>query len=188
MKRVNVIGTSGSGKSTFSRNLANALGCRYIEMDAVFWRPNWEEPNDEIFFADLEKIISAESWVLDGNYSRTQPLKWKHVDTVIWLDYGFLRTFYQVLFRSIKRAILKNELWQDTGNRESFRRAFLSKDSIVLWMLKHHKSNRIRYRSIFEGNNFPHVKFIRVASPREAQKILALAGSSSKATEVKFNT
>lgn len=178
MKRINVIGTSGSGKSTFSRDLANALGCPYIEMDAVYWKPNWGEPDDDTFFSDLEKVLSTESWVLDGNYSRTQSLKWKHVDTVIWLDYGFLRTLYQVLFRSIRRAIAKEELWPGTGNKESFSKIFLSKDSIVLWMLTHHKSNRIRYRRIFEENSYPHIKFIRVTSPGEARKLLALAGSA----------
>ncbi|HDY8086621.1 TPA: (d)CMP kinase, partial [Vibrio vulnificus] len=35
MKRINVIGTSGSGKSTFSRQLASKLKYPYLEMDAI---------------------------------------------------------------------------------------------------------------------------------------------------------
>ena len=43
MKRINVVGTSGSGKSTFSQVLANKLNYPYLEMDAMFWKPNWQE-------------------------------------------------------------------------------------------------------------------------------------------------
>lgn len=53
MKRINVIGTSGSGKSTFSRMLATTLGYPYIEMDAMFWQPNWQESsNDDEYIYD----------------------------------------------------------------------------------------------------------------------------------------
>ncbi len=33
MKRINVVGTSATGKSTFSRALAEKLGLHYIELD-----------------------------------------------------------------------------------------------------------------------------------------------------------
>ena len=41
--RVNVKGISGSGKSTFGRELAERLGVPYLEMDAVHHGPNWTE-------------------------------------------------------------------------------------------------------------------------------------------------
>jgi gluconate kinase len=40
MDKVNVVGTSGSGKSTFSQQLARVLDCEYIEMDRLHWKPN----------------------------------------------------------------------------------------------------------------------------------------------------
>lgn len=177
MKRINVIGTSGSGKSTFSRKLAGTLGYPCIEMDRIYWRPNWEEADDETFLAELQNSICGESWVLDGNYSKTQPVKWKSVDTVIWLDYGFLRTFYQVVCRSIERAVTKTELWPGTGNRESFRRTFFSRDSIVLWMLTSYRKNKKRYANLIAGNEYPHVKFIRISSPKQAREFVKAAGS-----------
>lgn len=43
MKRINVVGTSGSGKSTFGRQLSQQICAPYIEMDALFWQPNWKK-------------------------------------------------------------------------------------------------------------------------------------------------
>ena len=53
MNKINVVGTSGSGKSTFSRTLATKLVHPYIEMDAIFWKANWQESSDEEFFSDF---------------------------------------------------------------------------------------------------------------------------------------
>ena len=63
MKRINVVGTSGSGKSHFSSRLAAKLGVPYIEMDAVFWLPNWQHLELEDFKnakAHYEKALSFE--------------------------------------------------------------------------------------------------------------------------------
>ena len=126
MKRINVVGSSGSGKSTFSKQLAMKLGVTYIEMDRLFWLPDWKELDDETFFYKVVDVTQQDAWVLDGNYSRTQPYKWQRVDTIIWLDYSRFITTYRSVTRAIKRAWTQEEFWEGTGNRESFRKAFSS--------------------------------------------------------------
>jgi cytidylate kinase len=82
--KFNVVGTSGSGKTTLARRIAGKLDIPYVELDALFWRPDWQETPDEAFFARLEAALAdKESWVLDGNYNRTQALKWRHVDMIV---------------------------------------------------------------------------------------------------------
>ena len=164
--RVNVVGVSGSGKSTFSKKLSEKLSLPYIEMDQIFWGPDWYWPSDEEFFARLEEHLCKEIWVLDGNYSRTLTMKWQRADTVIWIDYSFTRTLYQSISRALRRAITQQELWPDTDNRETFKKLF-SKDSIVLWMLRNYKSSRVRYRTLMHDENYSHIKFVHIKSPKE---------------------
>ncbi len=164
--RANVVGVSGSGKSTFSKKLSEKLSLPYIEMDQLFWGPDWYLPADEEFFARLEEQLYKDAWVLDGNYSRTLTLKWQRADTVIWIDYSFTRTLYQSISRALRRAMTQQELWPDTDNRETFKKLF-SKDSIVLWMLRNYKSSRVKYRTLMQDEKYSHIKFVHIKSPKK---------------------
>ena len=172
MKKINVVGTSGSGKSTFSRRLAAKLSYPYLEMDAMFWKPNWEESSDEEFFAKLKGSLSQERWVLDGNYNRTVVIKWADVDYVIWIDYPFSRTVYQAVKRALFRSMTKTELWDKTGNIETFSKSFFSRDSVILWTLKTYNRNRVRYTEMFNDPKYSHIKFVRLESPKMAKKFI----------------
>jgi len=43
MNRISVIGTSGSGKTTFANKLAGILRIPHVELDALYWEANWEK-------------------------------------------------------------------------------------------------------------------------------------------------
>ncbi len=43
MQRISVIGTSGSGKTTVARRIAESLGFPHVELDALHWEPGWKE-------------------------------------------------------------------------------------------------------------------------------------------------
>jgi adenylate kinase family enzyme len=171
--RINVIGTSGSGKTTFGRQLAEILEIPFLEMDAIFWGPNWSFPPDEEFFPGLSEILKGEKWVLDGNYTRTLGVKWSRVQAVIWLNYSFSRTVYQAVTRAISRLFSREELWPDTGNRENLKMLF-SKDSIILWTLRSYHRHSKRNAGYMENEDFSHIKFHRIKSPREAKRFLEI--------------
>lgn len=172
MKRINVVGVSGSGKSTLGRQLATALDIPFIEMDAIYWKPDWEEPEDEEFFGALSEAIRPEEWVLDGNYSRTTELKWARADTVIWINYSFVRTLFQLITRSIKRARDQEEIWPGTGNVESIYRSFFTRKSVIWWMLTNYRRVNDRYRTLMKSNRYNHIRFIRLTSPAQARKMI----------------
>ncbi|MCL6352222.1 shikimate kinase [Pectobacterium polaris] len=170
--RVNIIGTSGSGKSTLARRLSEKLAIPYIEMDALFWLKDWQERTDADFFQRLESALEPGNWVLDGNYNRTRDIKWRNVDVVIWVDYSFSRTLFQAVRRAFLRAWRKEELWSGTGNKESFLRSFLSRNSIILWTIKTYSRNRKRYLADLADPRYRHIRFITLRSPRECETFL----------------
>ena len=170
--RVNVVGVSGSGKSTFAKQLAAKLDVPYVEMDALFWNPNWSESPDDVFFGRLRAALAQPRWVIDGNYDRTVPIKWERVTTVIWLDYSLTRTLLQGFKRAVFRAWTKPEIWPGTGNRESFRLTFFSKKSVLLWSLRSHAKLRTRYGERMRDPAYGHIVFYRLRSPAEAQAFL----------------
>ncbi len=180
MKKINVIGTSGSGKSHFSRLLAEKLGIPYIEMDAVFWLPNWNHLATQDFLNELKPMLEQEAWVLDGNQSKTNHLKWQYVDTIIWLDFTFLLTFKQILLRSFNRAYTKQEIWAGTGNNESFKRNFFSSRSVVLWMLQNYWKTKRKYTKLFASELANHVELVRITSPNQAELFLADLGAANE--------
>lgn len=167
--RINVVGVSGSGKSTVTRQLSAITRIPAIEMDALYWKPGWVDSTDGEFFPKLEQALEAEEWILDGNYSRTQPIKWRRSTIVMWLDYSFPRTLWQAVRRACKRSFTKEELWPGTGNRESFRKSFFNKDSIIWWSITSRARQRSRYFAAMEDPAYAHLDFIRLTSPRQAR-------------------
>jgi adenylate kinase family enzyme len=67
-QRINVKGTSGSGKTTFAQELARRLELPYVELDALHHGPNWSEPTGEEFRARVREAMTPAGWVIDGNY------------------------------------------------------------------------------------------------------------------------
>ncbi len=170
--RVNIVGTSGSGKSVFGEELARQLDLPYFEMDQLFWKTGWAESTDEEFFEKIRNVVERESWVLDGNYTRTVPTKWPRAQLVIWLDLSFATTVVRVTRRAINRSLSKTEIWPGTGNRETLRKTFLSRQSIIWWCVKYYAANRKKYQRMMKSDDFPDLAFLRLLSTEQIARAL----------------
>jgi adenylate kinase family enzyme len=168
MRRVNVVGTSSVGKSTLALALAERLGVPYVELDALHWEPNWTEAPDEVMRERVRSAISPETWVVDGNYAAVRDLVWARADTVVWLDLSLPTILGRYARRTMRRIILRQELW--AGNRE--RLGFLfGRDSLLWWILGTYRRRRRDYPLLLAAN--PHITAIRLRSPRDARAWLA---------------
>lgn len=183
-RRINVVGSSATGKSVFSARLAEALGVPHLEMDALFWGPGWQQPSDEVFFARLESSLEGDAWVLDGNFSKTAPIKWRRAQAVVWLDFPFALTAARAIRRAFRRAWSREELWPGTGNRESFRKSFLSRDSIILWSVKNHGKIRERYAQAMKDPRHAHLGCVRLRTPAAADEFLRRVRATARRAAV----
>jgi len=101
MKRILIIGSCGSGKSTFARRLGKATGLEVIHLDRLYWKPNWVGTTDEDEWRKTVEIaLQGKAWIIDGNYSGTLAMRLQACDTVVFLD--FPRTI--CVFRVLKRV------------------------------------------------------------------------------------
>lgn len=87
MSKIIVIGCPGAGKSTFSRKLSEVTGIKLYYLDMLWHKPDKNHISREEFDIELEKIMANESWIIDGNYTRTLEARLKECDTVFLLDY-----------------------------------------------------------------------------------------------------
>ena len=176
--RAIVIGTSGTGKTTFARELARILDVPHTELDALFWGPQWTRRPPSQFLASVDAASAGERWVIDGNYSVARDLLWPRATHIIWLDYGRVRVFTQVLRRTLWRSLTRAPLW--SGNRESLRTALFSRDSILVWSLTTFDKNRQRYSALQASGAFPAATWVRARHPRDAQAWMASVERASR--------
>lgn len=173
-RRILVIGTTGSGKTTVARILSQRFEVPHIELDALFWKPNWRETPDEEFLPDVDRQTDASAWVLDGNYSRTRPITWPKAETVVWLDLPFPTVFWQLLGRTISRAASRHPMWG--GCIEDWRNSFLSRDSILLWCVRTHWTRKRNVARALERPEYRHLHVLRLRSRRAVRRWLARLG------------
>ena len=80
---------------------------------------------------------------------------------------------WRLFWRTLRRVASREELW-GTGNRETWRNAFFSRQSILLWAWNTHRRNRQRFarecQSLGEEK-----RVVRLTSKREIERFVAAA-------------
>ena len=167
-RRTAVVGTSGSGKTTLARRLAQRLGLPHVELDSLYWGPDWTPAPRERFREEVARALGGEAWSTDGNYGAVRDIVWARADTVVWLDYSLPVVMRRVIWRTIRRSALREELW--SGNRERFGKAFFGRESIIWWALSTYRRRKRQYPVLFEQPEHAHLHVVRLASPRAARE------------------
>ncbi|MGE8360667.1 AAA family ATPase [Pseudomonas sp.] len=171
-RRISVVGCSGAGKTTLSRQLARRLGCRHVELDALYHQPDWQPLSTTPFKAAVADALQGDSWVVEGNYSAVRPQILAQADTVIWLDLPRVTVMHQLLRRTLKRLVTRQVLWN--GNRERWYNLFSARPerSILLWAWTRHALYRQRYAE--EMRNAPaERRYVRLDSRQAIEAFLA---------------
>lgn len=173
--RIVVVGTSAVGKSTFARALAAQARLPYVELDELHWAPGWREKSTPEFARLVDAATKGQSWVVDGNYGVIRDLLWPRANLIVWLNYGFARTLWRGLRRSLGRLWQGTELWH--GNRELWRMTFLSKHSILLWIVTTHARRRREFAALRASGKYAELEWLEFKRPAEADHWLRQLGA-----------
>jgi len=170
MKRILIIGISCSGKTTVGRKLSKKLNIPFHDLDDLYWNPGWIETDKEKFKNSVTSLCKEESWIIVGNYNSVQSLVLEECDTVIWLNLSRARVWYQALVRSMRRILFSERCCN--GNIESFQRTFLTKESILLWVLKDYKRKYIKYSNMRDDGEFSKKEYIELRNTTQINNLL----------------
>ncbi|HIA92268.1 TPA: hypothetical protein EYO12_04130 [Candidatus Saccharibacteria bacterium] len=112
MKKVQITGYGGSGKTTLANNLSQKLHIPHYEIDGLFWLENWQMKNTELFTREIGHIVATESWIICGAYNKILKGRIpKQADTIVVLCYPLRIIFWRSLKRTVQRAMTHKRLW-----------------------------------------------------------------------------
>lgn len=192
-RRIAVVGTTGSGKSVLARTLAAEWGIAYVELDALYWQPNWIPAPAPQFQAAVTAALGQDEWVVDGNHSDVRDLIWQRAALLVWLDYPQVLVFGRLLRRTLRRMIVGEVLWN--GNREDLRHqplwrvgrrwlarlrgrqgedggeAFAGQQGTAAW--SGHQARRLHYPALLRQPAYDHLQLVHLRSPQQADHWLA---------------
>ncbi|MFD0617169.1 AAA family ATPase [Paenibacillus sp. GCM10027629] len=170
--KIAIIGSSGSGKSTFTRELGQILDLPIHYLDLYYWQPGWvPTPTEE--FAALNRILVAnDAWIIDGLYGKTLDIRLQAADVVFFFDLSPWITTYRVIKRRIQYHG-KTRVDMNEGCPESIDWPFIK----FGWNFRRDKRPGILAKL---KDHAEHTKIIVVKSPKEAQRILIEVKATGK--------
>ncbi len=163
MNKIAVIGSGGSGKSTFSRKLGNILNLPVYHLDTVYWNPGWIEKAKDKLESVVRELADNDQWIIDGNYRSTMDIRLNSADTIIFLNMSTLLCTYRIIKR---RFIFKGKKRPDMteGCEEKLDLEF------VKWVLKFNKNERPKI--LEKLKNYEDKKIIVLNNLREVDELL----------------
>lgn len=138
-RRVWVVGVTAAGKSTFAAELATLLGGPHVELDSLYWLPNWGVRDSDDFVARLAAKLDGPAWVVDGQYPIAVDAFLDRATCVVSLEPPLATTLWRLTRRTLRRLVTGAPICGD--NRESVRSTF-GPSSILLFAVRHHRSQR----------------------------------------------
>ena len=160
-----VIGSGGSGKSTFSNQLGQSLRIDVVHLDQIYWKPGWVQTSKDEWLQTIAELVARDSWVMDGNYSGSLEKRLEACDTVIFLDLPRSLCLWRVLKRAV---IYRNSRRPDMaeGCEEQLNLKFVS------WIWNYGKTTRPRVLERLNAYADTR-KVVRLRSRLQVEKFLA---------------
>ena len=175
--KINVIGCTGSGKTTLGKVIASRLTITSLDLDEISWAPNWTERPKSAVWDDLREVLKQDSWVISGDYRIYRHIIMKDADYILWLDYPFWTNFFRLMKRTMRRIVFKEPCCN--GNYETLYQVCFTKESIIYWFFKTFWEVNKRNAGLIQDNQLGS-KVVRLQSDAETQTFINLISNQAK--------
>ena len=172
-ERILILGRTGSGKTTLARALSAALEMPHVELDSLYFGPNFSTAPLPQLRERTSAAIAGDRWVTDGNKRAVRDLVWPRADTIIWLDYPFYVSLWRLAKRARSRTLALSAEAAQTDRRAALPKQMLAAARGVLTALRSHRGQRREYPRLFAEPANQHLAVARLGSPRAAREWLA---------------
>lgn len=164
VRRISVVGSTGSGKTTFARDLSERLALPFYELDSVRSEPVGISQGDSGFVGEIGELVQNEGWIIDGHYRNVRHLIWQRADLVLHLKYPVT----VIIARLVGRYIGKRSNSGSSGGADggaSWARRFNRMAKTI--------RERREYAKIFDGPDFTGLTVVELRSPKATREWLA---------------
>jgi len=172
-ERTVVVGRTGSGKTTLARELAAALRVPHVELDSLYFGPEFSTAPLSLLRERTSAAIAGDRWVTDGNKRAVRDLVWPRADTIVWLDYSLGVSLWRLGKRARRRTSELRAEAARTGRQAGLPRQLLAAAKGVLTALRSHAGQRREYTRLFAEPANQHLAVVRLRSPRDTRQWLA---------------
>lgn len=162
--RVLVVGAGGAGKSTLARELAAVTGLPVVHLDRHYWRRGWSPAPAGEWGNVVARLVEADRWIIDGNYTGSLQIRLSRCDAVVFLDLPRWVCLWGVLKRRMRFAGKQRPDLAE-GCPERLPLEFL------WWIWRYPQRSRHRVLAALEGVG-SEVAVIRLGSRRAARELL----------------
>ena len=104
IRRISIVGATGSGKTWLARDLASRLGLPLHELDRCRCDAAGRALSGDEFSQRVAALVATDEWVIDGHYRQVRDAIWRRADTVVWLNYPMPLILSRLLRRFISKS------------------------------------------------------------------------------------
>lgn len=185
MRRIVIVGNSGTGKTTLAAQLADSLGLTHIELDALFHQANWQPTPSAEFQRSLRAAMAeadraTDGWTMCGNYrSASDGVGQDAADTIVWLDMPRSLIMRRVIWRTVSRAMTRQELWN--GNREPMTNFYrwAPEKNIMRWAWVKYDDYRRENLTAMADGTWSHADVHHLRSPAQVERFRATSSDAN---------
>ena len=143
--KIHIIGCSGTGKTYLARKLSEKYNIQHFDLDDIQWDNSADgyglkmpvNKREEL----LKRILSQESWIIEGVYYAWVTESFQRADVIYVLDIPSYIYKYRIIMRFIKR-----KLRIEKGKKETFKSLY----NLLKWTNKYQNNNLKEIKKILE--------------------------------------